>query len=100
MRNVLLIYKEALHNVHKHASATEVVMGVCEDAGAFTLRIEDNGVGFDEGCVGAGHGVANMRRRARECGGALEITRVEAGGTRVMFSAPLTRGAHGGDSAL
>jgi signal transduction histidine kinase/ligand-binding sensor domain-containing protein len=96
MRDVLLIYKEALHNIHKHARATDIEISVRANAGEFTLRIEDDGVGFDEARIGAGHGVANMRRRARECGGALEIARIEAGGTRVEFRAPLANAARAG----
>ena len=89
MRNVLLIYKEALHNVHKHARAGEVVIAVGVHAGEFVLRIEDNGVGFDEASIVAGHGLENMRRRTGELGGRLEIVRADGGGTRITLSAPL-----------
>ena len=94
MRNVLMIYKEALHNVHKHARAREVIIRVSASAGEFTLRIDDDGVGFDESRVESGHGLVNMRRRARESGGRLKITRPEDGGTRITLSTPLAWREH------
>lgn len=87
MRNVLLIYKEALHNVARHARARRVAIRVVDAQGVFVLHVEDDGVGFAEAAVRPGRGLANMRRRARQSGGRLEIARLPCGGTRVTFSA-------------
>jgi signal transduction histidine kinase len=87
MRNALLIYKEALHNVVKHARARHVAIEVADDHGLFALRIRDDGVGFAEPEVRPGHGLENMRRRAHLAGGRIAIVSATDQGTQVRFSA-------------
>jgi signal transduction histidine kinase len=87
MRNVYLIYKEALHNVARHASARNVTIDIGVERGRLVMRIRDDGRGFDEGTVRAGRGLENMRRRARQIGGDLEIESDAGAGTRMTFSA-------------
>jgi signal transduction histidine kinase len=91
MRNVLLIYKEALHNITKHAGARRVVVAVGARRGEFVLRIEDDGVGFDEDVVRRGRGLESMRRRAEQTGGRLDIASAPGAGTRVTYTAPIAR---------
>ena len=86
--NLFLAFKEALHNVVKHAGATEVRIGARLTATEFTLILEDNGCGFllaEAGRKGFGNGLANMRRRLAKIGGACEIEPVPSTGTKVMF---------------
>jgi ligand-binding sensor domain-containing protein/signal transduction histidine kinase len=45
--NLFLAFKEAVHNVARHASATEVMVRFHLETPGFTLSIEDNGLGFD-----------------------------------------------------
>lgn len=87
MRNVLLIHKEALHNVARHARARRVTIRVSDEHGLFVLRIQDDGMGFDERAIRAGQGLASMRRRAQQVGGRLEIESAPRRGTRITFSA-------------
>jgi signal transduction histidine kinase/streptogramin lyase len=62
--NLFLALKEALNNVVKHAHATEVRVGLRLEDKAFTLVIEDNGLGMrregrsERGEVRAGNGEA------------------------------------------
>ena len=56
-RNILLMYKEVLHNIQKHARATQVRILINEDPGCFTITIEDNGVGFDTALPSSGNGL-------------------------------------------
>ena len=73
-RNLLLIAKEAVHNILKHAQATEVVLIVRVDGRKLHLSIADNGCGTDlNGTRQFGNGLKNMVRRANEMGGKLEI---------------------------
>ena len=93
--DAFLIVKEALHNVVKHAGATEVSLRIKALDGGFTMMIEDNGKGFDPGAVAAspqqlngtrqrqGDGLSNMRRRAEEMGGRLALRSAVGQGTRV-----------------
>jgi signal transduction histidine kinase len=89
MRTVLLIYKEALHNVARHAQARRVAIDVRAEDGVLTLRVEDDGVGFAPDGVVAGYGLASMRRRAEQAGGRLYVASEPCRGTRITLSAPI-----------
>ncbi len=94
--NLFLAFKEALHNVLKHAGATEVRVVLALQPSAFSLAVEDNGRGFAPGPAGAaarpeadrmapGNGLANLRRRLEEIGGRCEIRSTPGEGTKVRF---------------
>lgn len=89
MRNTLLIYKEILHNIVKHAQAQRVTIRIGTQRDRLLLEVEDDGVGFDAAAAHAGHGVASMRRRAEQSQGTLAFDRVRPRGTRVTFSTRL-----------
>jgi hypothetical protein len=86
-RNVLLIYKETLNNIAKYSRATKVEISVKEDDEVLTLRVTDNGVGFDESTVKRGNGLKNLRARAAKIGGTIEIMSAPAKGTTVQLDA-------------
>ncbi len=88
MRNVFLIYKEALHNIAKHAEAQHVTIAVETKQGRLTLHIRDDGRGFDASSK-RGHGLANMRRRAETINGHLAIESQPGDGTQVTLSAKM-----------
>jgi len=86
-RNVFLTVKEALHNVVKHAGATEVIFTVFIDQ-KLSIRLKDNGIGFDKNNTRSfSNGLANMRSRVREIGGHFEIIQKE--GVLVNMLIPL-----------
>ena len=99
-RAVFLVLKEALHNVVKHAgaSAVDVTLALAEDR--LTLIVADDGCGLaappgGDGAparVRGGNGLGNMRQRAAEIGGAVEVSRGERGGTIVRLTVPLGEG--------
>ncbi len=89
-RNVLPIFKEALHNVVKHARATCVEIAVNVSSGRFELRVVDNGIGFDASASAIGNGLKNLRRRAAELGGTLTVESKIGQGTKVTLLAPIT----------
>ena len=84
------VAQEALSNVARHARATLVRVMLGNTGGALTLRVEDNGVGFDPTGPPRGQGLANMRSRAAECRGFLNVERTEDGLTRVDLEIPST----------
>ena len=68
------IAQEALNNAMKHGHAKNIVIALEIDSHGLSLRISDDGVGFDPASVeNAGMGLNIMRYRARMIGGALEI---------------------------
>ena len=85
-KNVFLIFKETLANVIKHSQATRVDIGVSERQGLWQLRIHDNGMGFDPEKLSRGNGLKNLRRRAEQIGGTLEVQSKPGQGTTVRLS--------------
>jgi ligand-binding sensor domain-containing protein/signal transduction histidine kinase len=101
--SLLLAVKEALHNVVKHAGATEARLQAAVRAGQIELVVADNGRGFDAhggepvavpagGRRAAGRGLGNLAMRLREIGGRCEITSTPGSGTRIRFTVPLGAG--------
>jgi signal transduction histidine kinase len=82
------IAQEALTNVIKHASATEVVVTVRHIDGRLRLSIEDNGVGFDEARLpegnGHGWGMVTLRERALAVGGTFRVHSSPRQGTHII----------------
>jgi signal transduction histidine kinase/ligand-binding sensor domain-containing protein len=89
-RNVLLVMKESLHNVLKHARASEVSVQL-EIAGlSLGLRIRDNGCGFDASNRDRrGNGLGNMEKRIRDLGGEFSLRSVPGQGTMIEIKVPL-----------
>lgn len=87
--HIFLACKEALHNVIRHASATEVRIRLAVGEKETELEIRDNGHGFDTsrttGRSGGGHGFRNMRDRLKTVGGRCEMTSQANAGTQICF---------------
>jgi signal transduction histidine kinase len=83
--------QEALANVRRHASASAVVLRVSRfgtgDSAQVSVHVEDDGVGFDPAAA-AGVGLAGLRDRAAEVGGAVDVASVPGQGTRVTVRVP------------
>ncbi len=89
-RQIFLFYKEALHNVRKHARATRVVVTAGQEGREFRLTVRDDGLGFDPALVTAGHGLASLRHRAESLGGRFILDTRPGHGTTIGLHAPLT----------
>jgi signal transduction histidine kinase len=89
-RQVFLLFREAVHNIAKHANATKVEIEVSWQARRFQLRIVDNGCGFDVAAVTAGNGLANLRHRAEVIAGELTFTSESGKGTHITLEARLS----------
>jgi len=85
-RNLLLIYKELLHNIIKHAQATHVDIKLAKTDGLLILTIADNGAGFDPKAVKHGEGLKSMQARATEINGKLAIESLSDQGTKVTLT--------------
>jgi ligand-binding sensor domain-containing protein len=89
-RQVFLIFKEAVHNAARHSGCSKVEIAVAVERGGLTLRVRDNGAGFDTGREGDGQGLASMRKRAMSLGGSLQVVSGKEG-TTVTLDAPWAR---------
>jgi signal transduction histidine kinase/ligand-binding sensor domain-containing protein len=96
-RNLLLVAREAINNIIKHAAATEVCLRVEADQKELRLTIEDNGRGFDPASARPeGLGLGSMKRRVESSGGRFQFVRRPEGGTRILIT--LKFGMKGNDS--
>jgi signal transduction histidine kinase len=88
-RHFLLIFKESLHNIRKHAEATRVRLELGVTDGRVRLVVSDNGIGLQPTAELAGLGLMSMRRRAETQGWDLVLGPGADGGTVVRLGAPL-----------
>ena len=79
--------QEALANVRRHASASAVVLRLNRVGNTVSVHVQDDGVGFDPAAT-AGVGLAGLRDRARQVGGAVEVASAPGQGTRVTVRVP------------
>ena len=89
------IVQEGVTNVGKHAHATTCRVQLRYAAGCLTITLDDDGVGFDPGEVGAaagrGLGLVSMRERAANLGGRFEVDSRHGAGTRLLIELPAER---------
>ena len=87
-KNIFLIYKEAIHNIIKYANCTEVNISIKKNADKLYVSISDNGSGFisDELKSYNGNGIKNMKSRASEIKGSIEITSFPGKGTIIELT--------------
>ena len=88
-RHVFLFFKEAVHNIARHAGASTVRINVAWTARDFTLTLRDDGCGFDPLRTSGGSGLDNLRHRAAALHGRVEITSAPGAGTRIQLTIPL-----------
>lgn len=81
-KNFYLIYKEAINNLLKYSKCTHVNIEVRKIGNQVLLHIEDNGVGFIIN-EKRGNGLTNMRKRAAELRGDLQIISTIGKGTAI-----------------
>lgn len=86
--DVVYLIKEALNNARRHGKPTAVSVRASEEGPMIAIVIEDNGAGFDPSQLSAGHGLDNMRERAKLIGGRLKITSSPGAGTSIFLSLP------------
>jgi signal transduction histidine kinase len=105
--HIYRVVQEALHNVVRHARASQVTVSFADGArgdsrgagshgggspgggAAVVVEIADDGAGFDPDLVGDGHlGLITMRERAEDLGGFLEVRSRRGHGTRVTLRVP------------
>jgi signal transduction histidine kinase len=102
-REVFLIFKEAINNMVKHSQCCEAMLDLEVESDLLSLRVSDDGNGFDPQLAKAatgmlssqmrgGNGLASMRRRARELGGELRVETGEGQGTTLLLRLPIEHG--------
>src|SRR5437879_5353422 len=95
-RELFQIYREALHNVKKHARATHVVVKLWQNDAKVVLVIDDNGEGFSFAGRYTGDeldrlrlGPISIKDRTRSVGGVLMVESTPGHGARLTVEVPL-----------
>jgi len=90
--NIFRIVQEAFSNTARHARAAQVslYLGLRDGGDALTLRIQDDGQGFDPANLGdnQGFGLRAMTGRAESIGARLEVQSSPGRGTKVSVGVP------------
>ena len=81
--NITMAVKEAVHNVIKHAKASEITVRMTFANDYLDISLEDDGVGFLADSRAAGNGLTNMRQRLASIGGHCSISSKSGHGTTV-----------------
>ncbi len=88
-KEVLLIFKEAVHNASKYAEAGRVEITLRSTKGRLTMSVRDDGRGFDTALHPDGNGLGNMRRRAETLGAGIKIESTLEKGTLIAVEVVL-----------
>lgn len=85
------IVQEALRNAWQHADASEVRIELERSGAEVSLRVVDNGIGFDRHGTGwkAGLGLASMEERVRLLGGSIVVESARHRGTTIEVTLPV-----------
>ena len=87
-RHLLLLLKEGLHNAFRHAGARRVTFHAHTDHNTLTIRLSDDGQGFDPAGVAEGEGLKNMKHRARKIGARFQLSS-SGDGTTLTIQCPV-----------
>jgi signal transduction histidine kinase len=96
------VAQEAMTNGLKHSGAEILTLEMSEADGLATVRVHDDGQGFDPSEASDGFGLVGMRERVELLGGSLEIDAARGAGTTVTARLPARRrpAANGADPSL
>ena len=96
-QQLLRIAQEAVANAIRHADASHIKLELWYDETAVSLRVVDNGRGFDPDrpvFMPDDHwGLANMKERADQIGAQFRLTSTPGGGTEIETIVPSTPAA-------
>jgi signal transduction histidine kinase len=90
--HLVSIAREAMSNSLRHSDASIGTLSLRLSEEGLCLSVEDNGVGFEVSGPpqqGHGHGLINMRTRARRFGGRLDVRSEHGHGTTVVCTIPI-----------
>lgn len=90
-QHLLLVFKEAVTNIARHARATRVHVEIKLERRRMRLMIQDDGQGFDPKARYEGHGLQSLRQRAQALQAQLEIISAPGAGTTIRMRLPLKK---------
>lgn len=85
IRHLVPLFKELMTNIHKHANADQVDWSLIVSASQVSLKISDDGIGFDISKVSNGSGLKNINKRLKQLKADFEIKSTPGKGTQVIL---------------
>jgi len=89
-KEIYMIFKEAINNAAKYSSCRNILIVLENTITHLTLKIADDGHGFDQNSAGPGNGLRNMQQRALAIGALFEISTEPGKGTGISLHVPVT----------
>lgn len=83
------ILQEQFNNILKYAKATSVEVAISSNDEDLSLSIKDNGIGFDVKALRSGIGLENIKRRASEFNGKVQIHSDVGKGCEIAVHIPI-----------
>jgi ligand-binding sensor domain-containing protein/two-component sensor histidine kinase len=90
-RDIYLLYKEAVNNISKHASASHVSIQIAIEYNHLLLSVQDDGKGFDTGGDTNRYGLKGMKQRVKKWKGKINIESGTGQGTFIQVQLPVSR---------
>jgi len=90
MRQLFFVFREALNNIEKHASASQVAVKITWEEEHLLFTVSDNGKGFDLSKIeyGSHFGLKFMRERVEMLNGSIKIQSGIGVGTDIEIEVP------------
>jgi signal transduction histidine kinase len=86
---IFRLVQEAFANIARHARARTIWLELRTMGQALRIEVRDDGQGFDTTHVRSGMGLHNLRERAQELHGSVEVSSQPGQGTTILISLPL-----------
>lgn len=84
------VAQEAFSNISRHSHANQVQLVLEYEPTLVTMRISDNGIGFDSQSQSqVGYGLRNMQERIEKIAGRFEVSSNSDGGTEIRVKIPI-----------
>jgi signal transduction histidine kinase len=87
------VAQEALNNAVRHGAAKQIEVSLSKSAQLLSMKVRDEGIGFDPVRVSNGLGLISMRERLRFVGGDVIVRSAAGSGTEITAEVPLRESA-------
>jgi len=82
-QNILLFFKEALHNIIRHSQAKRISFQIIQETSGISFNIHDDGIGFD---IHQPKVLNKLKKRCEHMNGELTISSSKEDGTQLNLS--------------
>ena len=91
LNDLYRMLQEMLHNIVKHAQATQALLELVEHKDQVSILVEDDGVGIDGQRPVKGKGLDTIRSKIAYLNGKIEIGQKKDKGTLIVIELPIVR---------